>query len=319
MTTRGAGWGPLVAAALVAAVATPACRREALLDDPTSVVVSVNSDLTVGTDFTQILITPSSGRGQVTVPFTISAAGDLPVSLAVLPAGDSSETFTVTASALQAQNETPVVSQTVQTAFVAGQASLLNMFLSSHCISMGCMPNQTCDEGMCGPQMRPVMPWGGSNSGLQVLYKTPDSGSASMSPKPFFKIENKGKDPVPLQELTLRYWFTADGATADELQAACDYADAGRANVTLDFHPVSPPRSGADFYMEIGFTAAAGPLSAGFGVSQLQDRFNATNFVITFDQDNDYSFDGTKSADFALWPRVTLYRNGVLVWGIEPT
>jgi hypothetical protein len=36
-----------------------------------------------------------------------------------------------------------------------------------------------------------------------------------------------------------------------------------------------------------------------------------------YDETNDYSFDATKTA-FSDWNRVTLYRNGVLVWGIEP-
>jgi cellulose 1,4-beta-cellobiosidase len=36
-----------------------------------------------------------------------------------------------------------------------------------------------------------------------------------------------------------------------------------------------------------------------------------------FNEANDYSYDPTKTA-YANWDRVTLYRNGTLVWGVEP-
>ena len=48
----------------------------------------------------------------------------------------------------------------------------------------------------------------------------------------------------------------------------------------------------------------------------MQNRF-AKNDWSNYDERDDYSFDPTKTA-YADWSRVTLYRNGVLVWGAEP-
>jgi hypothetical protein len=49
---------------------------------------------------------------------------------------------------------------------------------------------------------------------------------------------------------------------------------------------------------------------------EIQTRFAKTG-CSSYTETGDYSFDPTKTG-FADWTRVTLYRNGVLVWGIEP-
>ena len=49
----------------------------------------------------------------------------------------------------------------------------------------------------------------------------------------------------------------------------------------------------------------------------MQNRIHNQNWT-NYNEANDYSYDGTKTA-FADWNRVTLYRNGALVWGTEPT
>src|SRR5262249_34734096 len=48
----------------------------------------------------------------------------------------------------------------------------------------------------------------------------------------------------------------------------------------------------------------------------IQNRLNSQDFS-AYNEANDYSFDPTKTS-FADWTRVTLYRNGTLVWGTEP-
>jgi hypothetical protein len=45
-------------------------------------------------------------------------------------------------------------------------------------------------------------------------------------------------------------------------------------------------------------------------------RMNKSDWQ-NFNEANDYSYDGTKTS-FADWNKVTLYRNGTLVWGVEP-
>jgi hypothetical protein len=71
----------------------------------------------------------------------------------------------------------------------------------------------------------------------------------------------------------------------------------------------------ADYYLEVGFTA--GNLAPGASTGQIQNRFNKNDWSM-YTQTNDYSYDASKS-QFADWSKVTLYLNGKLVWGIEPT
>jgi endoglucanase len=125
-----------------------------------------------------------------------------------------------------------------------------------------------------------------------------------------------GSTVVPLSELKIRYWFTREDTANQTFN--CDWAavPGSCSNVTGMFVQLNPTRPGADFYLEVGFTAGAGSIAAGGQSGEIQARFNKndwSNYIKT----GDYSFDPTKLS-FADWTRVTLYRNGVLVWGAEP-
>jgi hypothetical protein len=78
-------------------------------------------------------------------------------------------------------------------------------------------------------------------------------------------------------------------------------------------------RQGADTFLQLGFTAAAGALAGNSGTAVVDSRFNSLNpaFGIIYTQTNDYSFDATKTA-LTDWTHVTVYRLGTLIWGIEP-
>ena len=89
-------------------------------------------------------------------------------------------------------------------------------------------------------------------------------------------------------------------------------------NITSSFTSVA--RQGADTFLQLGFTtAAANTLTGNGGTTVVDARFNSLNpaFGITYTQTNDYSFDATKTA-LTDWTHVTVYRQGTLIWGIEP-
>jgi hypothetical protein len=149
---------------------------------------------------------------------------------------------------------------------------------------------------------------------LRVQYRASDTNATDNQIKPHFNIVNVGTTSVPLRELTIRYWYTAEG---DRPQLySCDYAMIGCGNVTGKFVKLSTPEQGADSYLEIGFGASAGTLSANGQSGEIQNRFNNDNYT-NYNEADDYSFDPAKTA-FVDWMRVTLYHNGGLVWGIDP-
>jgi hypothetical protein len=149
-----------------------------------------------------------------------------------------------------------------------------------------------------------------------VQYRAADTNAGDNQIKPHFNILNAGTSAVPLSELKIRYWFTREGTQNQSFW--CDWAaiTGSCSNLSGTFVQVSPARTGADFYVEVSFAAAAGSIAAGGQSGELQTRISKSDWS-NYTETGDYSFDPTKTS-FTDWTHVTLYRNGVLVWGTEP-
>jgi len=153
---------------------------------------------------------------------------------------------------------------------------------------------------------------GTPTGGLAAQYKTSDTNATDNQIKPHLNIKNTGTSAVNLSDLKVRYYFTKDGSSA--MNSWVDWAQVGTANVQVTFGTASG--TGADTYAEISFASGAGSIAANGQTGDIQLRLAKTDWS-NFNEANDYSYDSTKTA-YADWSKVTLYKNGVLVWGTEP-
>jgi glucuronoarabinoxylan endo-1,4-beta-xylanase len=146
---------------------------------------------------------------------------------------------------------------------------------------------------------------------VQMFNGTTASSSNTISPR--LKLVNTGTTAVSLSTVKLRYYYTVDGEKPQQFW--CDWSSAGCAYVTGTPVKMAAAKMGADYYLEVGFTAGAGSLTAGQAI-ELQARLSKSDWT-SYAQSDDHSFRSSGS-DYADWNHVTGYASGSLLWGIEP-
>jgi hypothetical protein len=172
-----------------------------------------------------------------------------------------------------------------------------------------CNTSGDCQSGNC---VSSVCQTGTVKLKLQ-LADTKGNHSDDADIRPRFNVVNTGATGITLSQVKIRYWYTIDGVTLPQ-SPSCVSATVGCANVTMTFLPVSPLRNWANYYLEVGFTGAAGTLAAA-ATSTVEVRFSPTSG--TYDETNDYSYNAS-TANPEDWVWVTGYNGGALLWGVEP-
>ncbi|GAA3962400.1 cellulose binding domain-containing protein [Mucilaginibacter dorajii] len=149
---------------------------------------------------------------------------------------------------------------------------------------------------------------------LQVQYQDGDNGQLTNTIiRPYVNIINADSVGVAYSELTMRYWFTAENYAG--INAWIDYAQLGNSNVKMKYVALARPVNGAFGYVEYSFTAA-GSLGAGSNTGQIQSRLANQDWG-NLNEADDYSYQ-SNTGSYTSNNHITLYRNGMLIWGIEP-
>lgn len=147
---------------------------------------------------------------------------------------------------------------------------------------------------------------------LNVMFMDGDSESIDdLQLKPYFNIINNGNS-LPIDELTLRYWFTKDSES--EQLVECDFANVACDMIFSELGDVSETAV-SDTYLELDFAPDALMLLGNHDTGNIQMRVHKSDWTL-YDKLNDYSYNN--AATFIENPKITLYHNGALVWGEEP-
>jgi endoglucanase len=161
--------------------------------------------------------------------------------------------------------------------------------------------------------------------GIRAQYRCTNTGNSVSEIRFDVDLYNDGEAAITLSDISIRYWFSAEPAL-DDITCTCDFADVNARTITYSFGT-----SGTMNYLAIGFTSSASvptwfggdgtanTLPGGAQTGEVQNRMFDQRNHIQFNQENDWSFDPTKTV-FEDWTRVTVhYRGNVVCWGQSPS
>jgi len=160
---------------------------------------------------------------------------------------------------------------------------------------------------------------------FEVHYRNADVNNDPEWIKPFLKVINNSGEQTSLERLKIRYWFTKDDVVVDPTKVilyTCQlenpYTGSLHQYTKFSFHDYGPV-TGADCYFEISFSSGA-PSIRGAGQYALIEVGIVSDFTGSqvFDETNDYSCGPQSTYTFIPWQRITLYKDDILIWGIEP-
>ncbi|WP_339158526.1 endo-1,4-beta-xylanase [Paenibacillus sp. FSL W8-0186] len=269
-------------------------------------VVSASNSIGQGPDSVQVSATPAAGTQAPSAPTGLAAtAGNAQVSL-TWNAVSGATSYTVKRATTSGGPYTDVATGLTTASYT--NTGLTNGTTYYYVVSASNSAGQSPNSAQVS-----ATPTGGSTaSNLVLQYRAADTNAADNQIKPSFNIKNNGTSAVDLSTLKIRYYFTKDGSAA--VNGWIDWAQLGGSNIQISFGNHTGTNS--DTYVELSFSSGAGSIAAGGQSGEIQLRMSKTDWS-NFNEENDYSFDGTKTA-FADWDRVVLYQNGQIVWGTAP-
>jgi hypothetical protein len=153
-----------------------------------------------------------------------------------------------------------------------------------------------------------------SDAKLIVLYQAQQRTAMTYSVGMMLQLKNQTDAAYDLSKVTIRYWFSSEAAPMPRF----DYTATGLSAASA---PTFVGNAG-NSYLEISFkTGGTAPVYVD------QNSLNNTNMSVAcqaqsntgqFNQGNDWSYDSTASA-YKENPKMTVYDDGVLIYGCEPS
>ena len=147
---------------------------------------------------------------------------------------------------------------------------------------------------------------------LAIYSENKNTNTASTSLSTWLKVENKGNLPVDYADLSVRYWFTADGTAG--LNYWIDFAKLTAGNISGQF-ATDQQKVNADSYFELKPSSSLGKLYPLSSTGNIQYRIGKADWS-AFDETNDYSYKAAGA--FTENNKITIYYKGQLVYGQEP-
>lgn len=139
-----------------------------------------------------------------------------------------------------------------------------------------------------------------------VLYQTAHATAMDGTIQMKLFIQNQSADPLPMANVKIRYWFTAEVAT--ELHQYYTGAEAKTPKAVF-------VNDGANSHALLTF--GGGSVVKGGDINATEIQLEISNNTGKFNQADDFSWQPTSSTSKAN-DKVTLYLDDTLIWGCEP-
>jgi Rieske Fe-S protein len=123
------------------------------------------------------------------------------------------------------------------------------------------------------------------------------------------QLNNRSNVPVNYEDLRVRYWLNPDGASP--MAGSVNFAPMGASNITL-----TPGQQGAETYLELSFSPTLGQMAPYTNTGEALLQASKTDWS-AMSQANDHSY--VAAGPLAENSHVTVYYQGQLVYGVEPT
>lgn len=150
---------------------------------------------------------------------------------------------------------------------------------------------------------------------LIVDYKDGDKNKPNNNKiRPHFILRNEAQNDIDLNRATIKYWFTSENSTSMifKVDEAGIYDVEQVAGSFIDLEPILKM---ADTYLEIGFTENT-LLGALDNSGEIKTKIE-NSMPDEFNELNDYSY--TEFQNYQQSRKITVYWDGELIWGDEPS